>query len=86
MARVNEVSVLPATNIYPQVEWTIPIFTPQPQSITTFWPVLIFLPAEGRRLSWCSSIRSAQWCCTTASGETVSANISYLVLIYQEST
>jgi len=29
-----------------------PAFTPQPQSITALWPVLIFRPAEGRRLSW----------------------------------
>ena len=29
-----------------------PAFTAQPQSITAFWPVLIFRPAEGRRLSW----------------------------------
>ena len=27
-------------------------FTPQPQSVTALWPVLIFRPAEGRRLSW----------------------------------
>ena len=27
-------------------------FTPEPHSITTLWPVLIFRPAEGRRLSW----------------------------------
>ena len=29
-----------------------PAFTPQPQEITALWPVLIFHPAEGRRLSW----------------------------------
>ena len=29
-----------------------PAFTPQPQSITAVWPVLIFRPAKGRRLSW----------------------------------
>jgi len=33
---------------YPQVEWTIPAFTSQPQSVTACWPVLIFRPAEGR--------------------------------------
>jgi len=38
--------------IYPQVEWTVPAFTPQPQSITALWLVLISRPAEGRRLSW----------------------------------
>jgi len=27
-------------------------FTPQPQSITALWLVLISRPAEGRRLSW----------------------------------
>jgi len=27
-------------------------FTPQPQSLTTLWQVLISRPAEGRRLSW----------------------------------
>ena len=25
---------------------------PQPQSVTALWPVLIFRPAESRRLSW----------------------------------
>ena len=29
-----------------------PVFTPQPQSITALWLVLISHPAEGRRLSW----------------------------------
>jgi len=29
-----------------------PAFTPQPQSITALWPVLISRLAEGRRLSW----------------------------------
>jgi len=29
-----------------------PAFTPQPQSSTALWPVLISRPAEGRRLSW----------------------------------
>jgi len=27
-------------------------FTPQPQSVTALWPVLIFRLAEGRRLRW----------------------------------
>jgi len=36
---------------YPQVESTIPTFTPQPQSVIALWPVLILRPAEGRRLS-----------------------------------
>jgi len=27
-------------------------FTPQPQSVTELWLVLVFRPAEGRRLSW----------------------------------
>ena len=26
--------------------------TPQPQNIIALWPVLVFRPAEGRRLSW----------------------------------
>jgi len=33
----------------------MPAFTPQPQSVTAataLWPVFIFRPAEGRRLSW----------------------------------
>ena len=34
------------------MEWTIPAFTPQPQSITALWLVLISRPAEGRRLRW----------------------------------
>jgi len=29
-----------------------PTFTPQPQRITTLWPVLISRPTEGKRLSW----------------------------------
>jgi len=55
MARVNEGSQHSFTchpHVYPQVEWTIPAFTSQLQSVTTLWPVLIFCPAEGRRLSW----------------------------------
>jgi len=30
----------------------MPAFTPQPQSITTLWLVLIPRPTESRRLSW----------------------------------
>jgi len=30
----------------------MPAFTPQPQSVTALWPVLIFHLAEGRKLSW----------------------------------
>jgi len=46
MARVNEGShsFTCHPHVYPQVEWTIPAFTSQPQSITTLWPVLIFRP------------------------------------------
>jgi len=54
MARVNEGahSFTCHRHVYPQVEWTTIAFTPQPQSITTLWLVLISRPAEGRRLSW----------------------------------
>jgi len=54
MARVNEGShsFTCHPHVYPQVEWTIPAFTPQPQSIIALWLVLISRPAEGRRLSW----------------------------------
>jgi len=54
MARVNEEShsFTCHPHVYPQVEWTIPAFTPQPQSITARWLVLISRPAESRRLSW----------------------------------
>ena len=31
--------------------YTMPAFTPQPQSITALWLVLIYRPTEGRRLS-----------------------------------
>jgi len=53
MARVNEGShsVTCHPHVYPQVEWTIPAFTPQPQSITALWQ-LISRPIEGTRLSW----------------------------------
>ena len=55
MARVNEWSHNSFAfhpHVYPQVEWTIPAFTPQPQSITALWLVLISCPTEDRRLSW----------------------------------
>jgi len=54
MARVNDGShsFTCHPHVYPQVEWTIPAFIPQPQSITTLWLVLISHPTEGSRLSW----------------------------------
>ena len=54
MARVNKGShsFTCHPHVYPQVEWTIPAFTPQLQSIITLWLVLISCPDEGRRLSW----------------------------------
>jgi len=54
MARVNEGSHSLTCNphVYPQVEWTIPAFALQPQSITALWLVLTSCPTEGRRLSW----------------------------------
>jgi len=53
MARVNDGShILPATHTFIH-KWNEPhLPTPQPQSITALWPVLIFHPSEGRRLSW----------------------------------
>jgi len=46
MAHVNEGShsFNCHPHVYPQVEWTMPAFTPQPQSVTALWPVLIFRP------------------------------------------
>jgi len=54
MTRVNEGSHSFSCHphVYPQVEWAIPAFAPQPQSVTALWPVLISHPTEGRRLSW----------------------------------
>jgi len=54
MARVNEESyVLPATHTFIHVYGiSHSVVTPQLQSITALWPVLISRPAEGRRLSW----------------------------------
>jgi len=51
MARVNDGSHLPPTRL-PQVERIIPTFIRKPQSVIALRPVLIFRPAEGRRLSW----------------------------------
>jgi len=46
VARVNEGShsFTCHAHVYPQVEWAIPAFTPQPQSITALWMVLISIP------------------------------------------
>jgi len=54
MARVNEEShsFTCRPHVHPQMEWVMLAFTPQPQSITALWPVFIFCPTEGRRLSW----------------------------------
>jgi len=54
MARVNKgsYSFTCQPRVYPQVQWTIPAFNPQAQSIATLWLVLISHTAEGRRLSW----------------------------------
>jgi len=50
MARVNDGSrsFTCQPHVYPQTEWTVPAFTPQPQNVTALWP-----STEGRRLSWC---------------------------------
>jgi len=44
MARVNKGShsFTCHPHVYPQVEWTVPAFTPQPQSVTALWPLLVF--------------------------------------------
>jgi len=54
MAHVNKGSHSFTCNphVYPRMEWTIPAFTTQPQSITALWLALISHHAEGRRLSW----------------------------------
>ena len=54
MARVNEGSqfYLPPTRLSTSGMNHIPAFTPQPQSITALWLILISRLAEGRRLSW----------------------------------
>jgi len=43
MARVNEEShcFTCHPHVHPLVEWTMPAFTPQPQSVTALWPILI---------------------------------------------
>jgi len=38
-------------HVYPHVEWAIPAFSPQLQSISALWLVFISRPTEGRRLS-----------------------------------
>jgi len=38
-------------HVYPQVEWTIPAFTPQSQSIIALWLVLISRPSKDMKLS-----------------------------------
>jgi len=50
MARVNEGShsFTCHPHVYPQVQWTIPASTPQPQSVTALWPVIVFRPAESK--------------------------------------
>ena len=45
-------TVLPATHTVIHNWNTILAFTPQPQIVTALLTVLIFLPAESRRLSW----------------------------------
>ena len=54
MARINEGShsFTCHPHVYPQLKWTIHACTPQPQTITTLWLVLISSPAKDRRLSW----------------------------------
>jgi len=43
MARVNDGShsFTCHPQVYPQVEWTTPAFTPQPQSVNALWPVIL---------------------------------------------
>jgi len=67
LARVNEGShsFTCHPHVHPQVEWTIPAFTPQPQSAIALWLVFNSRPAEGRRLSlpwWLGEY----WCCLPA--------------------
>ena len=47
MAHINE-----GSQFYLLPTHLLPYFTPQPQSVTALWPVLIFHPVEGRRPSW----------------------------------
>ena len=52
MALVNkDHSYFCRPHIYPLIKWMMPVVTPQLQSITTLWLVLLFCPTEGRRLS-----------------------------------
>jgi len=54
LTRDHTKKVLPATHVFIH-KWNepyLPAFTPHPQSVTALWPVLIFRPDEGRRLSW----------------------------------
>jgi len=53
-ARINEGShsLTWHPHVYPQRQWTIPASTPHLQSVIALWPVIIYRPAEGRRLSW----------------------------------
>jgi len=55
------------TRVCWQVEWVIPAFTPQPSSISTLCPILIFHPTENRRLrlAWvaCYILRWSVWQC-----------------------
>ena len=64
MAHVNvgSHSFICHPHVYPQAEWVIPTFTPQLQSVTVFWLVLISGPAWGRRLSWRSIVRHSSFC------------------------
>ena len=54
VARVNDGShrFTCHPHVYPHVEWTIPVLTPQLQTVAAFWLVLKSHPAEGKRLSW----------------------------------
>jgi len=63
MARINEgcTRFICHPHVYPQVEWAILAFTSQPQSVATLWLVLIFRPAEGRRLSWLGGLMKCWW-------------------------
>ena len=56
-------TVLPATHTFIH-KWNEPScrYSPPAQSVTALWPVLIFRPAEGRRLSW------SEWLVTNRGG------------------
>jgi len=55
-------TVLPGTYTFMDKWNEICAFTPQPQSITALWPVLISHPTKGRRPSWPSSLTPASLC------------------------